>query len=71
MIFLVFIRIEKRETKRFIKRIRDILIPYNIQRAPSSLLIHQKIPCPKCGGEIDSSAEICEWCGSNVHDEGI
>ncbi|MHA1453792.1 MAG: hypothetical protein ACTSRD_13100 [Promethearchaeota archaeon] len=67
IIFLVFITVEKRESKRYTRKIRDILIPYNIQRAPSSLIIHEKIHCSKCGGEIESTAEICEWCGSSVY----
>ncbi len=66
MIFCVFHNIEDREKTRITRQIRDILLPYNIKRAPAGPIKIEVIHCPHCGGNITEDTEICEWCGSTL-----
>jgi hypothetical protein len=66
MMFCVFHNIEERETTRIMGQIKDIIVPYNIQRAITGPTKIELIHCPNCGGNIGSDTEICEWCGSTL-----
>jgi len=66
MFWVVFHNIEKQETNRALRQIKDILLPYNIRRATPGPTKIEAIHCPNCNGNITSDAKICEWCGSTL-----
>ncbi|MBN2156051.1 MAG: hypothetical protein JW776_08410 [Candidatus Lokiarchaeota archaeon] len=68
MILCVFHNIEEREKERISRQIRDILMPYHIKQVAMGPTKIEVIQCPHCGGNIASTAEICEWCGSTLRE---
>jgi len=71
MMLGVFHNFEERETARISNQIKGIVLPYNIQRAPSGPTKIKIVQCPNCSGNVDPSSLICEWCGSTLKETPI